>query len=189
MPLDNTAKLSDIISALQTMEGIHAKADLASVVGSPANADDTMATINNVIQSAKNTLAEKMDDGSNGTESLQELVDKLVMGKKWAKGNASVKEVAVINYVGNKYGTSPAIEVTGLDFRPSVILVTYSIYESAVYYNLYEKYNGIEVVNQSNSGTTLYRAQEQGLYVRHGGFCIPSPTAYTSGTRQWYAFE
>lgn len=109
MPLDNTAKLSDIIGALEDMQAINAKADLASVVGAPANSNDTMATINSVIQGAKNTLAAKMNDGSSGTEPLQGLVEKLVMGKKWASGSG--------------YVNSAATTITGLSFKPSIIVL------------------------------------------------------------------
>lgn len=50
MPLDNTASIKDIITSLQIIEGINSKSDLASVVGSPATPEDSMATINNIIQ-------------------------------------------------------------------------------------------------------------------------------------------
>ncbi|GEM_PF-6228814 len=108
MPLDNTAKMSDIISALQTMEGINAKADLASVIGTPATADDTMAILVSLIQQSKNELATKMDDGSSGADSLQTLVGNLVMGKKWAAG-----EVRITNSVNYSF------DIAGLDFLPT----------------------------------------------------------------------
>lgn len=69
MPLDNTTSIKDIITTLQSVEGINAKADLASVVGSPATADDAMVTITNTIQQAKNDLADKT--GQVNTEPLQ----------------------------------------------------------------------------------------------------------------------
>lgn len=83
MALENTASIKDIITSLQSMEGINAKADLASVVGSPATAEDTMATMVNHIQSAKNELASKT--GQVNTEPLQSLVSNLVVGKKWVE--------------------------------------------------------------------------------------------------------
>ncbi|WP_342441730.1 hypothetical protein MHB65_22045 [Lysinibacillus sp. FSL K6-0075] len=131
MPLDNTAKLSDIISALQGIEGINAKADLASVVGSPATANDTMAAINAVIQEAKNDLAAKMQDGSSGAEPLQSLVDRLFVGKKWASGS-KIK------------GSSNTITINGLSFKPTLIIVeetdsnrkfVYSANTKTPYYN------------------------------------------------------
>ena len=201
MPLDNTAKLADIITALQTMEGINAKAELASVVGSPANADDTMATINSVIQGAKNTLAAKMDDGSSGAEPLQGLIEKLFVGKKWASGNtissnSTVTTTLINNNTRSEFTT---LSVTGLSFRPSKIFV-YASYVSYVTSSIYSldwgKQEFSDVValygnfNPSSAEVAagyLAKANHGVFSVRNDGFVIP--VRFTTLAYNWIAFE
>lgn len=122
MPLDKTASIKDVITSLQDMQGINAKADLASVVGSPATADDSMATITNTIQQVKNDLADKTEQ--NNTEPLQSLVDNMVVGRKWASGNAlsSSSTTQFIHPDGSTASLS-YLTITSLDFIPSTILL------------------------------------------------------------------
>ncbi|GED59381.1 hypothetical protein ABER61_16095 [Brevibacillus formosus] len=114
--LPSTASIKDIITSLQTMECINQKADLASVVGSPAASTDDVATIITKIQNAKNTLAANITAKgtvASGSESVQTLVNKvgLLSGvKKWASGTIST------DANGN-------LTVTGLGFMPSVIVL------------------------------------------------------------------
>lgn len=110
MPLDNTAKLPDIITALQNMQGVNGKADLASVIGSPATSEDTMAMMVGHIQSAKNELAAKMGGDAKGTDSLRELAGDLVIGKKWAEGTHEIQ---------NKLDV---MKVNNLDFNPDFFI-------------------------------------------------------------------
>lgn len=203
--LDNTAKLSDIISALQGIEGINAKADLASVVGSPATASDTMAAINAVIQQAKNDLAAKLDD-SNGTEPLQALIDKLFVGKKWASGNAySANDRipatrAMGGVVENVYYTT----VDGLNFKPSIIIISSHYLASGdardftllmpVNLPLYQL-NAFEdriisgrVSPSGNIANCYIYKLKDNMYVNNDGFRLPTGTL-TNVYKEWMAIE
>ena len=174
MPLDNTAKLADIIAALQTMEGINAKAELASVVGSPANADDTMATINRVIQGAKNTLAAKMDDGSSGAEPLEALIEKLFVGKKWASGTVASSNATFL-------------EITGLTFKPSTIIIAPAVDETnGLYFTLY---NSTMSTKYSYGGGASSPTEliANGYFVRTGSFKLRR--FGTLAPTFWIAFE
>lgn len=184
MLLDNTTSIKDIITSLQNMQGINAKADIASVVGAPATADDSVATITNTVQQAKDDLADKT--GQVNTEPLQTLVDKMVVGKKWASGLAEVK-VGSLSKSGGSLTNQPVIEVTGLDFRPSIIIVPYGPTMGSTRYIQSETQGGNEIFAEGSN--EWYLAQVGSAYVNYGGFCIKSPTSYTSGSRKWWAFE
>lgn len=194
MPLDNTAKLADIITALQTMEGINAKAELASVVGSPANADDTMATINSVIQGAKNTLVAKMDDGSSGMESLQGLIEKLVMGKKWASGTAMVKAAysfTTFSGAGTNSYRHIEIQKNGFDFVPSIIFAK-TIVSGTTTFAIWVYDDFVTSTGYGNAFTGTVASL--GNVVRAGYILFPEvikiPFNITDGTTvNWIAFE
>lgn len=118
MTLDNTAKLSDIISFLQALEGINQKADLVSVLGSPAVGTDDFATLIGRIQTEKNTFATNLatkGQAAIGTEAFSALVGKvgsIIIGKKWASGS------------GNVSGGSPwTLTATGLTFTPTIVII------------------------------------------------------------------
>lgn len=108
MPLDNNAKISDIINSLEDMQGINQKAELASVIGAPATASDNIATQITKLQGAKDTFADKI--GVDNTTPLQAMADVLEIGK-------SVKIGSV--FMPN----SNAITVTDIPFKPSVIVL------------------------------------------------------------------
>ncbi|MGF9822610.1 hypothetical protein ABE430_08825 [Brevibacillus agri] len=116
--LPSTATIKDIIAALQTMEAVNQKADLAAVVGSPAVSTDDVATIISKLQNAKNTLASNITaqglTTASGSESLASLASKVTASsvKKYAEGKAA----PVWN--GSVWVTT----VTGLAFRPTFIL-------------------------------------------------------------------
>lgn len=182
MPLDNTAKLSDIISALQTMEGINAKADLASVVGSPATSNDTMAAINAVIQQAKNDLAAKLDDGSSNTDPLLELVKKLFDKFGSASGIAVIPSPSVTFKTGSGVTTDrKTITINGLTFRPkTVILTTIEEYSSTRFLTVFNEGNNGYIdsyaittqfqLSSSNGNTTNFSVGE---HIKEDGFTLP----------------
>ena len=203
MPLDNTAKMSDIISALQTMEGINAKADLASVIGSPAQDADTMATLVNLIQGSKNELAIKMDDGSTGAEPLQTLVGNLFVGKKWASGTVKVSSFTEsFRYAGSTEKSSVySVTVSGLSFEPSLIFIqTYAgaIMASGIY-NKDSDGNYGRTVKTFASGTWQisgqvnhnFKADISPAYVDNSGFKLPlTNNMQIQGiSASWIAFE
>lgn len=191
MPLDNTAKLSDIILALQTMEGINAKADLASVVGSPATSNDTMAAINAVIQQAKNDLAAKLDDGSHNTDPLLDLIDRLP--------NEIIKIAS-----GNTTGNVLSFTVAGLLFTPTYIIVR-SKGNRHVYQDVYAPI-GDESLNKSHmghqEGSTYFANVSEGgnlsgvatkrnslFEIRNDGFTVTFTTNSPNGTIEWIAIS
>lgn len=199
MPLDNTAKMSEIISALQTMEGINAKADLASVIGTSATADDTMATLVNLIQQSKNELAMKMGDGSSGAEPLQTLVDRLFIGKKWASGTVKGgTDQPLFTNVDNKTTSSPYVSVTGITFEPTIIILLEKFENTAENFSLYmnsdlgiykksvrlfqTRPTGISTVNR------LVKADVLPAEVTATGFTLPNIGAYDSEVK-WIAIE
>ncbi|MGO0058663.1 hypothetical protein ACTID9_01115 [Brevibacillus fluminis] len=114
--LPSTASIKDIIAALQAMEAINQKADLVSVVGSPALSTDDVATIISKLQTAKNTLAANITTqgtSATGTESLSALAAKVTVGssvRRWASGTGTTDSGAILN-------------VSGLAFKPSVIIL------------------------------------------------------------------
>lgn len=112
--LPSTASIKDIIAALQTMEAINQKADLAAAVGSPALSTDDVATIISKLQTQKNNLATNLSNKgtpSTGSETLKALVDKLAA--------LPVKKIAT----GTIGAVTGAQTVAGLAFRPSIVYV------------------------------------------------------------------
>jgi hypothetical protein len=193
MPLDNTATIKDIIAKLQSLEGINAKADLASVVGSPATEMDTIATINSIIQDAKNDLATKMADGSIGTEPLQTLVGNLSIGKKWASGSAV---------------TGTELVVSGLDFTPTTFLFRvksnqYNMVQQRLYINNVaieniSNYPGGESTNSSYessavnvSGGSSISIESIGGYflIDNGTVTAEVGTYFRNSSAEWIAYE
>lgn len=157
MPLDNTASIKDIITSLQSMEGINAKADLASVVGSPAQDTDTMATIIGHIQVAKNELAMKMNGDAKGTDPLQKLIGELAIGKKWALGT--------FTHVDQQQGHT----ITGLGFRPSVVVgydtSGYITGRAGGFFAYYGLVSAVKIGGQSTFSTDRIHTSSNGFYI------------------------
>lgn len=171
MPLDNTAKLSDIISALQTMEGINAKADLASVVGSPATANDTMAAINAVIQNAKDAIATAIDVPN--TTPLQVMADNIAAG---IEATGSIPAPA-----------SDTITISGLNFKPSKIILRAD--NEKVMGTYVEGRINNYIIAQVTSAPTLIAAT---WTVNNTGFTCKGSSyqwAITSSTIVWHAIK
>jgi len=201
MPLDNAVSIKDIITALQTMEGINAKADLASVIGSPATADDTMATLVSLIQQSKNALATKMNDGSTGAEPLRMLVNRLFVGKKWASGVAQLGLAFSFQNINGGNASGKAMTITGIDFKPSRIIAWnipnyYTIFES-IYYapdstSLVYK-NGFVIGHRhgesgGQTGGFTVKADTNPWSITSEGFTIPFHIDAT-GDVIWVAYE
>ncbi|RNB72188.1 hypothetical protein [Brevibacillus panacihumi] len=119
--LPSTATLKQIIAALQELECINQKADLASVVGSPAEMTDDVATIIGALQAAKNTLAANLNakgQTASGSDSVQSLADKVgeFNGKRWATGTQSNVPI------------SSTSTISGLAFTPTTVIVRSDAY-------------------------------------------------------------
>jgi hypothetical protein len=184
MPIDNTATIKDIIAKLQSLEGINAKADLASVVGSPATEADSMATINSVIQSAKNDLAGKMGGSASGSQALQTLVGDLSVGKKWASGSVtSSSSTLAFSDEGSGTVFKPHVTVSGLDFTPSGVAIYRSMGLPITFVDTKAPlYNGNSIILNSNS----YFKISGNAYLNEG-FRLPITTS--SATHFWVAYE
>lgn len=177
MPLDNTASIKDIITSLQNMEGISAKADLASVVGSPASADDTMVTIVNHIQTSKNKGATNLsakEVPANGNESLDSLMTKIGQietGKKWASGTSTS-----IGYI---------LDVSGLDFRAGYGNFTYPNSSNKI--RQWADFIKRDWTNAGNNGYVAYYENRDGIYSDDQGFRMSS--ADSNAVVNWVVFE
>ncbi|MGG4440496.1 hypothetical protein [Brevibacillus fortis] len=127
--LPNTASIKDMVTALQTMECINQKADLAAVVGSPVVSTDDVATIITKLQNAKSTLAANLTakgQAASGSEGVQSLADKVgaYNGKRWAGGTFTI----------NGSGT---VTVNGLGFKPNYVMVYQNNTRSSFDINVY----------------------------------------------------
>lgn len=172
MPLDNTASIKEIITSLQSMEGINAKADLASVIGEPAQSSDTMATMVNHIQIAKNELATKMGDSTKATEPLQSLVGGLVVGKKWASGQIEVSTGGVLTAITHNLGVVPSVAI-GVKGGTSYVLA----------YKLRTPSSEEITISVRLNGTTF---NSGGSNFTESTISMIFPSA---GTYNWYVYE
>lgn len=166
MPLDNTASIKDIITSLQNLEGINAKAELASVIGSPVTDEDTMSTMVNQIQTSKNELAGKIGEGTEGTEPLQSLIDKLIVGVKYASGMiVSSSSGIIFQYAGSTASsTDPFVEWSDPPFVPKKIIISGRSYNTntrsrTIYEeidHIYPKTVKMSMYSDTSQNTTTY---------------------------------
>ncbi len=194
--LPNTATIKDIIAALQMMECINQKVDLAAVVGSPALSTDDVATIISKLQNAKNTLAANITvkgttaNGSEGVQALANKVGSLAGVKKWASGTVAA---------------SASITITGLGFSPAHIIIRNLPGVASPYQTVYSSKgnfrfnmthwfyqapdstfdstaNNYSIGGQATKVTTLFA-------VNSSGFVVNYTSNVPSGTLEWIAFE
>ncbi|MEG0449907.1 MAG: hypothetical protein RR595_08630 [Lysinibacillus sp.] len=170
MPLDNNAKIGEIITALGGMQGINQKAELASVIGAPAIASDNVATQITKIQNAKDVLASKV--GVPNTTPLQAMADALIVGKKWASGIG----------VGSGY----MLTVNNLPFKPRVISVHKvgtTLNQNYTYYN--RDQSSSKYLFVSNQMAVERDLTYNGGYINDTGFRLNSE----DGNISWEASE
>lgn len=156
------------------------KSDIASVVGSPATGAETFAQLKAHIQDDKSTLATNLTakgQTSTGAETLAALVAKVAnvsTGKKSATGTAPMN----------------AVNVTGLSFRPSIIVV---LLEGSS-----NDFGGLYVATNSygNTGSmniNFYRSNnafsQNPFTVTSNGFTMSWTLTTGSATFKWIAFE
>lgn len=167
--LDNTAKLSDIITELQSLEGINQKVDLKSaLVAKGINATDT--------------------------DSMADLISKLnsanlvLNGKREASGTS--------NLIGTGSSNKWQISVSGLSFTPKIIIVEFVPtglgYQAGrkTYYSI-----SINALLNKIEGFVYGVSSESSNYndwiVANGSFSTYLNIGSTSGsyTANWIAFE
>lgn len=166
MTLDNSAKIGDIIMALEGMQAINQKAELASVIGSPATATDNIATQITKIQDAKDVIATKT--GQENTLPLLELANGINIG---------------FNFKTGDYGRNgSSLVVDDLDFRPKIVVARQV--PSSGLFNYCVVYVDTSVFNP-NTGTLNFKistGQQNGdMVITDNGFStnLPSNQDYT----------
>lgn len=194
MPLDNNAKIGDIITALGGMQGINQKAELASVIGAPATASDNVATQITKIQSAKDVFASKI--GVPNTTPLQAMADGLVVGGKKASGTITAS-TAGLPFSQGSGGTinRSYVEIAGLDFVPSKIELirdgnTKTDYNSEGYrtYDIPNLKISMNIINAGDSTVNVVGILLTGnAYVNSTGFRLPVLSGGAS--YKWFAYE
>lgn len=199
MPLDNNAKIGDIITALGDMQGINQKAELASVIGAPATASDNVATQITKIQDAKDVFAGKI--GVPNITPLQAMADGLVVGKKWASGTILCSsDKSKISLLSNQSTTHDRYKVivTGLKFKPSLIIIfmptspeAVTIYRYGHLSNFQPEQAFLSYMSSDNYSTSGfgYNATYTGFYVNSTGFSLPSPADTSNASHFWIAYE
>ncbi|NKQ18444.1 hypothetical protein [Brevibacillus laterosporus] len=110
--LPDTASISDIIKALTEVEAINQKADLVSVVGSPASNSLPVSDAVSKLLDAKTKLVSNLKAqgvNANVTESMIALANKIIdmPNRRWAAGTIQ---------------DDGRLEVSGLAFMPSFAL-------------------------------------------------------------------
>ena len=192
MTLSSTAKMSEVIATLTDLQGINQKAELASVVGSPAASTDTIAAQVSKIQTIKNDAASKL--GVSNTTPLGDLIASMSGNKKWASGTAESTNspIRYFTYLGSSSTNSAYyIEVTDLTFKPSIIIIRSS--SGSISFTMYDPRYSLTacVITGTTAGSTTtnvtsYKGNSGESYVNETGFRLP---AGTSGSVTWYAFE
>lgn len=174
MPLPNTASLQDVINKLEELQGFNQKIELASVIGSPATATDTVAQQVVKLQEIKEVLAPKVS--LPNTEPLLSLVNAITPSRGFATGNYTTSS------------SSSNIIVTGIGFRPNVIVVSrkerintrtlFALYVNGDFYNLDQDVDALSTSSTLAANTTT---------VTSDGFTINAGTQSVEFV--WIAFE
>lgn len=186
--LPDTASISDIIKALTEVEAINQKADLVSVVGSPASNSLPVSDAVSKLLDAKTKLVSNLKAqgvNANVTESMIALANKIITmpNKRWAAGTIQNAE---------------KLEVSGLAFMPSIALCVSQSAEpgESFFVNMvrdqkyaYKDGNGHYYTfgsERSYRYVDLESRYKTGL--TSDGFSIKSPRN-SSDTLNWIAFE
>ncbi|WPS87025.1 hypothetical protein SMD22_21385 [Brevibacillus halotolerans] len=186
--LPDTASISDIIKALTEVEAINQKADLVSVVGSPASNSLPVSDAVSKLLDAKTKLVSNLKAqgvDANVTENMIALANKIIEmpNKRWAAGTIQNAE---------------KLEVSGLAFMPSIALCVRQNAESeeSFFVNMVrdQKYafrnpNGYFYTFGNERGYLYIDSESRyktGL--TSDGFSIKSPRN-SPDTLNWIAFE
>lgn len=197
--LDNTAKLQDIISALQEMRGLSVRDEFIEAI------NGIIAANNDYIKAGMLTeLNGKLNLGLTAGKSWPE-IKAAVNGwinpnKKWASGTV-IGIAPAINFMLASGTTYPLayVVVTGLDFKPSRVFLKggtgtsgteyvtmYDEFDTGV--NGYPKSAKLAAFENSNLSVPTYKfkGDVNPAYVTNGGFKLPVHGAITYN---WIAIE
>lgn len=124
------------------------------------------------------------------------------LGKKFASGNATASAAANKSWqqLASDWVNRPYIIVSGLTFKPRIILMQASTSDSVLYTTLYfqdgllihDGYSYVLCGNSSRYGTNsqdVLRGNTGDGYVNTAGFCLPVAFAAPGVTFGWYAWE
>jgi|GEM_PF-1905833 len=200
----NTTEKTNLVGAINELftNANNGKTLISNVVGSPLLATDTFQQQSDKIQALKNTMATNLTNKqqeSLGTEPLGDLINKItniVTGKKWASG--SILSSSSTDSFYSNTGTWPlnAVTVTGLLFKPSIILMRSSnsywvIYDASDTTHpisaLENRYYANGPVYNALSTRTI-KADGTKAYVTTTGFRLPTAD-WTQRTYSWIAIE
>lgn len=180
-----TTNKASIVGALNELftNANSLKSDWAGVVGSPLLANDTSAQMKSKTQTIKNTLATNLSakgQSSSGTEALTALVNKVAnvnTGKKFATGTTAISKTSV--------------NVTGLSFRPTIIVLLLDSSGDNDMGGMYVARN--EYGNLSMNNINFYRANNlfglNPFTVTSNGFSFLWGHSSGSGLFRWIAIE
>lgn len=182
--LPSTATIKDIIAALQAMECVNQKADLAAAVGNPAVSTDDVATIITKLQNAKNTLAANLaaqGQVASGSDSLASLASKVVAApsKRWATGTKS------------NVPSSSTTTISGLAFTPTTVIVRSDNYYWTLVTPIFASLSTRADTTNSNFFGAGSVPQSGSLSIIANGFTVKPyyNGAGSNGNIEWIAFE
>ncbi|MCR1166709.1 hypothetical protein NE169_15340 [Clostridium botulinum] len=165
--LDNTAKISEIITALENMQGLNQKADLKNaLIAKGINALDTDGVAN---------LIAKLNSAN------------LVLnGKRFAYGELSV----TIN-------TDRIMSITGLSFTPSKVIVSCYEYSNSPYTdslnliisNIADIYNMYGSFTDNSGDEITSHGEKIKSKIITGGFNVYLPKIGNGGNLKYWAYE
>lgn len=181
------------------LSGKDYRADLASVIGSPAVGTDPMATLIQMLQTDKNNMASRLvgfGESAVGTESMDSLVAKIPNAprKRFASGaNTSTGTTEFFQYASSGIQHSLfKVSVSGLTFTPSFILL-YNNTVFSLYSSVHDGYrtNTVKVFDfygTTRSTTVLnLKGDVSPASIFNGGFSTPVQSGGIS--YNWIAFE
>ncbi|MED1790360.1 hypothetical protein P4V47_23330 [Brevibacillus laterosporus] len=193
--LPDTASISDIIKALTEVEAINQKADLVSVVGSPATSGDNVATVIQKLQNAKNTLANNISNkggSATGTESIQTLANKVasIPTRRWATGTVTIPGAS---------GQINTVTISGLLFVPTMLIALSATDPSSNNPNFYGYMNTYAYNDTNMTGAKTWKRLDNyslSMFINQltapttGQFKLTNTSSsnYTDYVR-WIAFE
>ncbi|ASN68302.1 putative tail fiber protein [uncultured Caudovirales phage] len=182
---------TDVQSCLQNLFTFadNGKKNIATVIGSPLTSTDTFDSMKSKIQTLKNTFASNLTSkgqSSSGSDTLNNLINKIVninTGRKWATGT-------------QRSTTDSALEIQGLNFEPTIVIVI-NAWESSTSYDLavaiyFKGIHGTSINYEDvdlrySSGTEKW---SQGKYTISGyGYCTVKYIGGSNVQYRWIAIE
>lgn len=172
------------------------KTVISSAIGSPSIASDPFSTMATNMNNAKSILASNLTAKgipSVYTESMKSLADKvatITAGKKFASGSVNTSPAGQLFTLANTTKKSMSyVTVTGLTFKPSIILISQTTGAIALYDSRMMPDRVIHVsLYRPNFPENFDFSNASPAQVTNGSFTIPAQTA-NSVAVDWIAIE